>query len=185
MNKISEKYVCLLRGINVGGHRKILMVDLKKLFVNLGAKNVVTYIQSGNVLFESSELNVLLFSNKVQAEIVSVYKFEVNVITMSFQELKILPELNPYYLPPSNYDPKANRLRVTFVNQTPDNSLILNLQEQKFNDEYHISNKAIFIRCEGKYSETKLTNQMFEKKLNCSATTRNWKTVLKLIEIGS
>ena len=49
------KYISLSRGINVGGHRKILMVDLKKIFTRLGAKNVLTFIQSGNVIFESED----------------------------------------------------------------------------------------------------------------------------------
>ena len=61
-----ESYIALLRGINVGGHKKILMADLRELFEKLNFKNVKTYIQSGNVVFHSTEEKIDVLESKIK-----------------------------------------------------------------------------------------------------------------------
>ena len=75
-----QKYISILRGINVGGKRKILMKDLKEVYQNLEFLDVQTYIQSGNVIFESDNLDKREISNKIEKAIFDTYNFEVPVI---------------------------------------------------------------------------------------------------------
>lgn len=81
------KYVALLRGINVGGKRKIEMKKLKELFVNLGFENVSTYINSGNVIFESGE-NILEIKQKIELELKKNFNDEFPILVKSVTDLK-------------------------------------------------------------------------------------------------
>ncbi len=174
-----NKKVAILRGINVGGKRKILMADLKAMCQKLGWKNVVTYIQSGNLIFESSQQNTEL-ENVLENAIKEKFGFEVPVIVRRLNELQALIDNNPFY----NHDADVNQLHLTFLKESPtaentDKTLSYNYEPDKF----EIDNKAVFIFCAGKYHQSKLTNNFFEKSLKVGATTRNWKTVLKLQEL--
>jgi uncharacterized protein (DUF1697 family) len=91
-----EKKIAILRGINVGGKRRILMADLKLLFESFGLKNVVTYIQSGNVIFDSDQLNSEL-ENLFEKGITEKFGFDVPVIVRSSKDLEKAIQKNPFY----------------------------------------------------------------------------------------
>jgi len=84
-----------LRGINVGGHKKILMADLRDFLENLNLKNVQTYIQSGNIVFQSSELNSTSLETLIENQILKQYGFDVPVLVKIQQELKSLRNEKP------------------------------------------------------------------------------------------
>src|SRR5690554_8017781 len=90
-----DNKIALLRGINVGGKKKILMADLKELFIQLGCKQVKTYIQSGNVLFESIEDNSQL-ADQIKIAIQKKFDFDVPVILLSKAELIEAYTSNPF-----------------------------------------------------------------------------------------
>lgn len=71
-------YIALLRGINVGGHKVIKMADLKQMFESIGLKQVKTYIQSGNIVFESDE-NIRFLKERIQSEIKITFGYDVSV----------------------------------------------------------------------------------------------------------
>lgn len=167
-----KTYISLLRGINVSGHKKIVMADLKKLYETLDFKNVTTYIQSGNVIFESATNKNL--EQRIEKAISDTFTFEVPVIITTAAELKKIIENNPF-IHEKNID--TEKLHVTFLAKEPKIGTITAHYEP---DSFTIIGKAIYLYCPNGYGRTKLTNTFFEKKLDTQATTRNWKTVLKL-----
>lgn len=175
-----NKKIAILRGINVGGNRKILMKDLKSLCENLGWNNLKTYIQSGNLIFEANKPNPEL-ELTLEKAIFDEYGFEVPVIIRTSLELQNSINKNPYY----NEDSNLTQLHLTFLKVQPTHDNIEKTLSYDFEpDQFKIDEKEVFICCEGKYHKSKLSNSFFEKKLKTKATTRNWKTVLKLYELS-
>ncbi len=174
------KYISLLRGINVGGKRRILMADLKDLYSNLGFSNCISYIQSGNVIFEHSEQSTSELANKIEDAVKKEYGFDVPVIVMRTDALKEAIQTNPY-----TETKPIESICLTFLNQKPEADLVDKISNLNFSpDEFQIRNQNVFIFCTGPYHKTKLSNQFFESKLKVRSTTRNWKTVLKLLELS-
>ncbi|MBN2638921.1 MAG: DUF1697 domain-containing protein [Bacteroidales bacterium] len=174
--------ISILRGINVGGKRKILMPDLITMMKKLGFSDCRTYIQSGNMLFnydqnvENSELELL-----IEKAILQTFEFDVPVMVRTKKDFLKLAEINPFYRDKST---DMDRLHVTFLKETPTQKFVAEIANIDFTpDSFQIIDNHVLLYCSGKYSDTKLTNQFFEKKLKVQATTRNWKTVLKLIEL--
>lgn len=178
------KYVALLRGINVGGRRKILMADLKALLEELGLINPETYIQSGNVVFESKrKIKQKSLETKIQKAILDKYGFEVPILIRTGEEWKNTWENNPY-LKDAKEEIDIKRLHLTFLSDLPSSEAIEKIKEYDYPpDTYERLEKDVYICCESSYRDIKYTNTFFEKKLKVSATTRNWKTVSKLMEM--
>ncbi len=177
-NKMNKK-IAILRGINVGGKRKILMADLKSLCEKLQWDNVKTYIQSGNVIFNSDKFNVAL-EDELENSIAEKFGFDVPVIVRNAKEFQDLIEKNPFIK-----DSDITQLHVTFLKEKPTEENINNTKTYNYEpDKFQINEKEVFVYCMGKYHQSKLTNNFFEKKLKIGATTRNWKTVLKLQELS-
>ena len=172
----------MLRGINVGGKRKIRMADLRQLFEKLGYSNISTYIQSGNVIFDYDRIvEAKELEEKIQEAIFDTYGFEVPVIIRSVNEIEHSILNNPFL--DSN---EIERLYLTFLKETPNTINLEKINEYNSpTDNFKIMDKDVFISCSGKYSDSKLTNTFFEKKLKVTATTRNWKTVNKLFQIAT
>lgn len=176
------KYIAILRGINVGGKRKILMADLKELFHGLGFTNIQTYIQSGNVIFEtSSKDDYGTLSLKIEQSISKAYGFEVPVIIRTVDEIEHAISINPFL----KNKAAIEGLFLTFLKNVPSAEKLESIKSFDFSpDQFEIIGKNVFGYCAGKYHKTKLSNLFFESKLKVSATTRNWKTVNKLVEMA-
>lgn len=173
-----NRYAALLRGINVSGKNILSMKALKELFVDLGMRNVTTYIQSGNVVFDSENDDSSDISKKLETAISNVLGYEVPVIIRSKQELKEIIEKNPF----ASEDEKM--LYITFLKESPDKELLSELQEKNINnDEIRIIDKNAYLLIRNGYGNTRLSNAFIEKKLRVVSTTRNINTVKKLIEI--
>ena len=175
-----NKKIAILRGINVGGKRKILMADLKALCQKLGWTNVVTYIQSGNLIFDSEKQNSQL-ENTLEKAISSRYGFDVPVIIRNTDELQTSIGNNSF----AAGDTDITKLHLTFLKEKPSKENVEKIKTYNYEpDKFEIEEKHVFIYCAGKYHQTKLTNNFFENKLKVGATTRNWKTVLKLQQLS-
>ena len=177
-----QTFISILRGINVSGQKKILMADLKSLFESLKFSDVNTYIQSGNVSFKANEkLSDILLAEKIEKAIYKKYSFEVPVIIRNEGELKKITSSNPF-LKEKGIDIK--KLHVTFLSQIPGEAEIKNIAGVDYSpDRFVITGKEIYLHIPESYGETKLSNNFFEKKLKVKATTRNWNTVNKLLEM--
>ena len=173
------KYITILRGINVGGHKKILMADLKALLNQLGLINIATYIQSGNVIFEATEKKDVL-EQKITKVIYENYGFDVPVIVIPTNVFEKLAVINPYL-----NNTAVEKLHVTFLKESPNKEYVKNLESVEITtDKFIIIDQAVFLAIDNKYHKSKLSNNFFEKRLKVTATTRNWKTITKLIELS-
>jgi len=176
-----KTFIAILRGINVGGKNIIKMDTLRDLFLELKFENIVTYIQSGNIIFqtlitETNELEIMI-SNKILEKL----NIKVPTIVLNSNELNFIYNNNPFIT--RNED--VSKLHVTFLSKIPENINIEKINSSKFlPDEFIINNKAVFLFCQS-YGATKLNNNFFEKNLNLQATTRNWKTVCELLKISN
>ena len=172
------RYVALLRGINVGGKRKILMSDLKTMLIQLGYFDIKTYMQSGNVFFTSKKTSKEVLQTQISEGIESKFGFKVPVLVITEIQFCKLPELNPYQ------KEDVSRLHITILSELPEKGLLEKLALQEFSpDQFSVKGNYIFLNIEGKYHKSKLTNAFFEKQLKVNATTRNWKTITKLINM--
>ena len=176
-------YISILRGINVSGQKKILMADLKVLYEGLKFKEVITYIQSGNIIFKTEKpFPNKEIANKIEKTISAKYKFDVPVIVRSVEEIKNIISINPFV---NNKGVDIEKLHVTFLNDIPAKENLTSIKSFNFPpDEFNIIGKEVFLHCPVSYGETKLSNKFFESKLKVTATTRNWKTVNKLMELA-
>ena len=172
------KYVALLRGINVSGKHSILMKDLKLLFQDLGFENIKTYIQSGNVVFESKKKEVSTLSKWITAKIKEDYNYDIPVIIKTLEEIQAIYDVNPFFT--KNVDIK--KLYVVYLSKNPLD--VKNLTDCNFKkDTFKIIKNVLYIKYDIGAGKTKLTNSLVEKKLNVVATSRNWRTTTKLLEI--
>jgi uncharacterized protein (DUF1697 family) len=172
--------IAMLRGINVTGHHIIRMEELRASFARLGFKNVKTYIQSGNVVFETDEAADGL-SAKIEKRIFKDFGFEVRVLTKSAKELAEIVKRNP--LAKKGND--EARLYVTFLSDDPPRNALELVQPLAAGaEEVRIVDRAVYLRIPNGYGETKLSNAAIEKKLSCGATTRNWNTTKTLLEMA-
>lgn len=184
-NLLIMKHIAILRGINVGGKRKLLMADLRTLFADLGFENVATYIQSGNVIFEAipgEDLRTM--AARIASAINKKYGYDVPVIVFPGAELITAIEANPFV---KNQSKDISAFHLTFLSDIPSQDKVEEISDLDFlPDQFDVIGRCVFIRLGGerKYHKSKLSNQFFEKKLGVAATTRNWKTVLKLVEMG-
>ena len=175
-----ETYVALLRGINLGARNKVGMSDLRALFEALGAEDVSTYVQSGNVVFRSTARPAEL-EKKISARIKRDLGLEVTVLVRSGKQFAKTASANPFAKGKS--DPKA--LHVTFLAAKPAAKRVRELVPSPSPpDEFRVVGRDVFLRCPNGYGRSKLSNAYFEKGLGVGATTRNWRTVTKLAELA-
>ncbi len=177
-----NKYIALLRGINVSGQKKIKMTDLQTLFESLSFSEVKTYIQSGNVIFSAKENKKEVNENKITAAIKHNFGFPVDVIVVTPQELESLIINNPFVKKKKDID----KLHVVFLSNVPLKENLKKLNNSDFLPEkFIIDEKYIYLFVPNGYGRAKLNNNFFENKLKVPATTRNWKTVKMLFDLAS
>lgn len=176
-------YISMLRGINVSGRKKILMPDLKALYEGLGFSRVITYIQSGNVIFGVAPgIPTLTISSLIENAIEEKYGFHVPVIIRTIDEMQAVIKANPYIKEAGQI---TEKLYVTFLDKEPASGALDKINPFDFlPDKFIYHNREIYLDCASGYGTTKLSNTYFEKKLKMKATTRNWNTVNKLLELA-
>jgi uncharacterized protein (DUF1697 family) len=172
------KYVAILRGINVSGKNLIKMDALKITMEKIGFQSVSTYIQSGNICFESNLEDTLEIAFTVKNGIEKNFNLNVPVLVLNMEEFdKILIE-NPF-VNQSNFDTKF--MHITFLESEIDSNIIPQLVEKcSESEQLFCQGKAIYLYLPTGYGTTKLSNNFIEKKLKNLATTRNWNTCLEL-----
>jgi len=178
-----NNYIALLRGINVSGHNKIKMTDLKQLFLNLGFQNIKTYIQSGNVLFHSDEKDISYLEKNIKSAIKKNFDYDIKVLVITKKIIQSAFTSNPFL---KNKTPDITKLCVTFLSENPTADGLLQLEEvaSKGEDEFKLKDNFLYLHCPTSFAKTKLTNNLIERKLKVNATSRNWKTITKLFELS-
>jgi len=170
------RYVALLRGINVSGQKLIKMEDLRAHFVMHDFENITTYIQSGNVIFDSAEKTTEALRKKIEEQLESKLGYAVPVIVRSINELKKVIAANPF----ADSEQGAGRVYVSFLSGKPAVAAKEQLEALSYDAERVIVlNKEVYLLTES-YGNSKFPNTLVEKKLGLKATVRNWNTVDKL-----
>jgi uncharacterized protein (DUF1697 family) len=174
------RYVALLRGINVTGYKVIKMEELRKYFEILDFKNIVSYIQSGNVLFDSAEQNAITLKNALEHTLQEKLGYTVTVILRTVTQVQDILLHNPF----SNLaDDDERKLSITFLNNVPAPDKVEAVPKKtEAGDECLIvgANAYILYR---RYSDSIYTNTFLEKKLGVAGTTRNLNTVQKIAKL--
>jgi len=171
-------YVTLLRGINLAGHKRMKMERVRAMFAALGHEQVKTYLQSGNVVFRSPEKSAAKLSEKIEKQIVSEFRFEVPVLTLSAKELSDVAANNPF-LRERGID--TTKLHVTLLSAESAPAAVKKLETIGAGaDQFRLYGRQIYLYCPNGYGRTKLSNNVLEKALSVRATTRNWQTVTAL-----
>lgn len=175
---MNKTFIAILRGVNVSGQKMVNMAELRKQLSNKGLEDVQTYIQSGNIVFTSQiEDNQLV--DIVQNCLLNHFGFEVPTLVVPSEKLDFIIDENPL----RNID--ISKLHVTFLKQLPNRQLVEALPPSpNSNEEYRIIEDVIYVYCPDGYGRTKINNMFFERKLKVTATTRNWKTCLKLRDMA-
>ena len=174
-----QTYIALLRGINVGGHKKVPMSELRELLSTTGLENVKTYIQSGNVIFQSSINKFKVLEKSIQKSILDQFGFEVPVLVRNRAELTTIFNDCPF--------PEEKKVESYFIilSESPKKDLIAEISEQTFkNEEFAITNKCVYIFYALGAGKAKLGVNWFEKKLKVKATARNYRTIVKLLSLS-
>ncbi len=178
-------YIALLRGINVGGHKKIKMADLKEIFEESGFKDVMTYIQSGNIVFRDATDHIADIEIKIKTAIKKRFDFDVPVFVITHENLNSFLEDNPFSKRLKNGEIDSKKMYFTLLCDRPDPLGVKELCSISLDpEEFIITERVIYLYPAMGYGQTKLTNTFFEKKLKCSTTTRNLRTMNKLLELS-
>lgn len=173
-----NKYIVLLKGINVGGHKKVPMAELRELLSNEGFKNVQSYIQSGNIIIDSS-LSLKKTEDAIQTVILNHFGHEVSILAKTRKEFKRIFDDSPFK------DAKKKASYFMMLHNVPSDELIAVASEKKYQDEeYYIIKDCIYIYCENGFGRAKFNANFFERKLETFATARNYNTMLKLLSLS-
>jgi uncharacterized protein (DUF1697 family) len=179
-------YIALLRGINVGGKNMIKMAELKRMFEAMGLNRVQTYIQSGNVLFESEEGEETL-RRRIEHEIEVAFGISLTVVLRTAEELKRIAANCPFSkeeVSEAEASSEGESLYISFLLEEPSQEGIDRLKAFKSeSDAYRIEGREIFLLFHQSVRNSKLTNNL--QKLGVPATIRNWKTLNKLVALAS
>jgi uncharacterized protein (DUF1697 family) len=174
------RYAALLRGINVGGNKKIAMAELRELLASLGYGDVATYLQSGNAVFSAPEQPAGALGSGIEAAIAEIFGLSIRVVIRTGAQLGAAIGRCPLPGAPEN----PSRFFVAFLSAEPDAARAAEMQQESFgSDQMWVRGSEAFLWCPNGAAETKLTNTFIEKRLGVTATSRNWNTVNKLASL--
>jgi len=174
-----KTYISLLKGINVGGHKKVSMAELRDLLAKSGFQNVQTYIQSGNVIFKSVDQT---YNIEVKiSNLISVhFGFDVSVIVKTNPELQLIFDSCPFE------NAKKEKSYFIMLNKVPERNLIEKADKIFYDDEeIIIKNNCLYFYCSKGYGQSKFNMNTYERKLNVIGTSRNYNTMVKLLSLST
>lgn len=174
--------VSFLRGINVGGHAKIKMDALRDLCVSLKFQEPQTFIQSGNVVFKTTERNLLLVARRFQQAIEKTFACRPEVILRTPGDLRAVISRNPFRRR-ANVEP--GKLLVSFLAADPAKDAAISLAALAIQpEELHLIGRELFIYFPDGQGKSKLPWARVDKALQTTGTGRNWNSVTKILEIA-
>ena len=174
-------HISFLRGINVGGHKKIKMAELKTVYTSLGFQNVRTLLQTGNVIFDSEKADTRSLSEQIRAAIEQHFELDTEVIMRSPDQMQAILQDHPFSK--AQLD-EPGKISIVFLAQTPSEQAYEQLiQAHSGPETIHPHGEELYIFYENGKGRSKLTNNFIENKLKVAGTSRNWNTVNKIIGI--
>ena len=174
------RYVALLRGINVGGKNKLPMRDLAAMFTEAGCTEVRTYIQSGNVVSSITPKRAKRLPDLISKQIAERFGYRVPVVLRTADEFRQVVTGNPFL----KADADSGSLHVAFLADLPDPRRVAALDPKRSpGDSLKVRSREIYLCLPNGVAGTKLSNAYFDSTLATTSTFRNWRTVLKLVEM--
>jgi uncharacterized protein (DUF1697 family) len=170
------KVAVLLRAVNVAGHSRLQMAELRTILSGLGLSSVSTYLQSGNAIVEDDGATAESIERSITDTLTQAVQRPVDALVRTLADFEALVAANPFAL----RHPRTE-LHATFLKVAPGADQFAALElPAGVPDEFTRGDRVIYVRCPEGYGNTKLTNAFFERRLKVSASTRNWNTVLNL-----
>jgi uncharacterized protein (DUF1697 family) len=180
MVPMTERRVALLRGVNVGGNKRVAMADLRSLLTGLGYDDVRTYLQSGNAVFSSSSASGRLAA-EIERALAAELRLECRVIVRTSPQLQAVMAADPLLDRLGN----PSRHLVGFLSDTPARQAVTYLTDQDFGPAaLRIANSHLYLWCPDGITSSPFARMDFDKILGAAVTLRNWKTVTKLSELA-
>jgi uncharacterized protein (DUF1697 family) len=171
-------YLALLRAINLGPKNKIAMPDLAKMFGEVGCSNVLTYIQSGNVVFEASSELAARLPDMITSEIHERFGHRVPVMFRTIREMRAVVRNNPFLKERAGED----ILHVMFLADRPKPGTAKSLDPDRSPpSRFMLHGKEVYLLFPEGFARNKLTSSYFDSKLGTIGTVRTWRTVTKLL----
>jgi uncharacterized protein (DUF1697 family) len=177
------RYLALLRGINVGGHNKVAMADLRDVAATLGHTEIATYIQSGNMVFSSAETDVTGMADALEREIAARLGVRPAVVIVSGPALAQVIADNPF---PDEINPKClhavfrrdefDKIRIDSVA-----AAVQRARESGSRDDAMVIGRTLFLRTPDGFGRSELAAQLARSKVQSDGTARNWATITKLM----
>jgi uncharacterized protein (DUF1697 family) len=175
-------FVALLRGINVGKHRRVAMADVRSATIEAGYEDVTSYLQSGNLILESRGHTSAAVGSALERKFRSALQLDIDVIVRSAAELAKVVAKNPLF--DAKLDPKF--LHVAFLKQKPSAAAARTLKDVAFGrDKFVLQGAELYFRYPDGSGQSKMAAAFFEKKLGTPATARNWRVVTTLTELAA
>ena len=171
-------YVSLLRGINVGGQKKLPMAALRQIYQDLGFSRIKTYLQSGNVVFESLQAEQALLAKQIEEAIEQSYDYALQVCVRTKDQIQRIAANNPFLR-----DKNANlsKLHVSFLYRLPaETTWSKVVVPGNIPDQYARGETVIYLHYPNGYAKAKIPASYFEKVLGVPLTDRNWNTLSAL-----
>lgn len=179
---VDNRYVVLLRGINVGGHNKVRMADLRAALAESGFTDVSTYIASGNVLLTAPDRNERTVVDDVTAVIADRFGLAIPIVARSAADWPGILTANPF--PDVVSEPKL--LHVSLCDRAPDPDAVAALDGAAFApDRIEVIGRELYLSYPNGSGRSKLTGALLERKLGVTTTARNWATMVKLAELAA
>jgi uncharacterized protein (DUF1697 family) len=179
---MTTTYAALLRGINVGGSRKVPMAGLRTLLTDLGHDDVRTYLQSGQAVFSSGHGDEESLAAEIAQAVEKRFGFGVDVIVRDHAYLEAIARACPF--PAADLEPR--QLHVTYFSApvTPDRFAEID-QDAYLPEEFRLGDRALYLYAPNGLGRSKLAEHLSRPRINKGvvATTRNWNTVVKLVEM--
>ncbi|WP_160717698.1 DUF1697 domain-containing protein [Chitinophaga solisilvae] len=174
------RYVAFLRAINVGGNRMVKMEVLKDIFEQHGFRQVQTYINSGNVLFDHTGKDTAIIGTKIEKALEKALGFDAPVCVRSMAEMAAVLENNPF---PGITPDKQVQIYIAFLRDTAgaDAAGILAGMDNEW-ETYRLCGREVFVLARKRPDPTPFSNNYLEKKLKVVATTRNLATATKVTQ---
>ncbi|WP_027077096.1 DUF1697 domain-containing protein [Maribacter antarcticus] len=176
-----QTYIAFLRGINVGGRNKMPMLALRQALESFGFKNVRTYIQSGNVVFEAGLSSTNVIITLIEKTIQDTFGCSVPVLVMTAAKLESVLSQSPY-----NHETQisSNKSYFVLLFETPRQELLKIFKALTYpNEQFQVSDACVYLLCLNGYGKAKLNNNVIETKLKVVATARNYRTMQKVLAL--
>ncbi|MFD3803956.1 DUF1697 domain-containing protein [Streptomyces sp. NPDC058611] len=175
-------YAALLRGINVGGSRKVPMAELRAVLEGLGHGGVQTYLQSGNAVFSSARQDPAALARELEAAIEAHFGFRVPCLVVDGAYLRAVAEACPF--PAAELE--GRQLHATFCSEQPGPERFAGLDAAAYlPEEYRVGDRVVYLYAPNGLGRSKLAEALARPAVvkGIDATTRNWNTVAKLVEL--